>query len=62
MRNLFTEAQTRAWLTVRAEAFVPRIKRIKKTKAEPYTFTLEELAVDMARTLEEFKVRIKSRL
>lgn len=59
MRNLFSESQTRAWLQIRAESFVPRIKRTKKTKAAPYVFGLEELAVDMSRTLEELKVRIR---
>lgn len=58
MRNLFTEAQTRAWLEIRAQSFTPRIKRVKKTKAAPYVFTLEEIAADMTRTLEELKVRI----
>lgn len=53
-----TEALIRAWLRVRIEAFLPRIKKLKPTRAQPYTFTLEELAADMRRTLMELEGRI----
>lgn len=55
-----TEPLIRAWLKNRAEAFVPRIKKTKPTKAAPYTFTLEQLADDMRRTLDELEERIES--
>ncbi|MFA6158877.1 MAG: hypothetical protein WC763_04645 [Candidatus Paceibacterota bacterium] len=58
IRNIYTDPQIRAWLQVRAEAFTPRIKRTKKTKAAPYAFTLEALAADMRRTLKELEERI----
>lgn len=53
-----TDPLVRAWLKNRVEAFVPRVKKLKATKAKPYTWSLRELAADMQRTLDELNDRI----
>lgn len=57
-KKQYTEALIRSWLHNRIEVFMPRIKKLKPTKAAPYTFTLEELTTDMQRTLNELQDRI----
>lgn len=53
----FSEAQARAWLKVRIDGFLPRIKKLRKTKNKNYEHTLHELYLDLRDTLEEFKRR-----
>lgn len=55
-----TDPLARAFLQNRIDGFSPRIKKLKATKTKPYTFTLEELAADLRRTLKEFEDRIKA--
>ncbi len=60
-RKTYTEPLTRAWLENRIQAFVPRIKKAKKTKAAPYEHTLDFLVLDLERTLTELKDRVGKR-
>lgn len=58
-RNRYTENLTRSILKNRIESFLPRITRLKKTKAAPHAFSLQELAADLERTLVDIKDRIQ---
>lgn len=52
-----TDPLSRAFLQNRIQGFLPRIKKMTKTKSPKPVFTLDELAADLERTLAEFKDR-----